>query len=304
MRENNKSGNRDLAKPFLKWAGGKGQLLQEIRKYYPFSTDPKIKKYAEPFVGGGAVLFDILNKYDLDEVYISDINAELINAYTIIRDDVDNLIKQLKELQDRYLAGDSEERKHVFLSMRSRFNELKTTKTLGVESAALMIALNKTCFNGLYRVNQKGEFNVPAGAYKNPIICDENNLRVVSSKLKKVQIVCGDYQESSVFIDDSTFVYCDPPYRPLTKTSSFNSYTESLFNDENQLELAHFVQEIQNRGAKIVVSNSDPKNVDETDEFFDKAYEAQIIHRVSASRMINSKASARGRISELLISNF
>ncbi len=304
MREKSISKDGDSAKPFLKWAGGKGQLLQQIRSYYPFSTDPKIKKYAEPFVGGGAVLFDILNRFSLDEVYISDINAELINAYLIIRDDVENLILQLNDLQEQYLSGDSEERKKVFLKMRTRFNELKAGQALGVESAALMIALNKTCFNGLYRVNQKGEFNVPVGAYRNPLICDANNLRNVSSKLQKVQIVCGDYRESSDFIDDSTFVYFDPPYRPLTKTASFNSYTENLFNDESQLELAHFVQDMQTKGAKIVVSNSDPKNVDESDEFFDKAYEAQIIRRVSANRMINSKASARGRISELLISNF
>lgn len=305
MREKREGKKSDLAKPFLKWAGGKGQLLQEIRKYYPFSTDQNITRYAEPFVGGGAVLFDILNRYQLDEVYISDINAELINAYQIIRDDADGLIVKLKELQNQYLASNSaDDRKQVYKSMRSRFNELKITQTLGIETAALMIALNKTCFNGLYRVNQKGEFNVPAGAYKSPLICDENNLRNVSSKLKNVQIICGDYSQSASFIDEHTFVYCDPPYRPLTKTASFNSYTEHLFNDEKQLELAYFVQEIQDKGAKIVVSNSDPKNVDEDDNFFDKAYEAQIIHRVSANRMINSKASARGRISELLISNF
>lgn len=304
MQENSKAGKNDLAKPFLKWAGGKGQLLQEIRQFYPFSEDSKIRKYAEPFVGGGAVLFDILNQFDLDEVYISDINAELINTYIVIRDDVGSLIEQLKVLQEQYLAFDTDGRKESFLDMRARFNELKAGQTLGVESAALMIALNKTCFNGLYRVNQKGEYNVPAGAYKNPLICDENNLINVSAKLKNVQIICGDYRESSNFIDDSTFVYFDPPYRPLTKTSSFNSYTENLFDDEKQLELAYFVQEMQNKGAKIVISNSDPKNVDEADEFFDNAYEAQIIHRVTANRMINSKASARGRISELLISNF
>ena len=183
------------AKPFLKWAGGKGQLLREIEKYYPFE-DGKIKKYAEPFVGGGAVLFDILSKYDLDEVYISDINAELINTYCIIRDDIDNLIALLTALQNDFLPLDTDNRKVYYMQKRARFNDLKVNgkENINIEKAALMIFLNKTCFNGLFRVNKKGLFNVPMGAYKNPLICDENNLRAVSEKLQRVTIVCGDYR--------------------------------------------------------------------------------------------------------------
>lgn len=293
-----------MAKPFLKWAGGKGQLLKEIEKYYPFEKDNNITKYAEPFVGGGAVLFDILNKYNLSEIYISDINAELINAYKTIRDDIDGLLVILSQFEHDYLTLQEKDRKEAYLAKRARFNELKANNTMGVEMAALMIFLNKTCFNGLYRVNRKGEYNVPMGAYKNPQICSEDNLRNVSEKLKNVQIVCGDYKDSESFIDEKTFVYFDPPYRPLTPTANFTSYTEGLFDDKNQLELAEFVQKMNDKSAKVVVSNSDPKNMNEDDNFFDDTYASHNIKRVSATRMINRSSEKRGPINELLISNF
>jgi len=292
------------AKPFLKWAGGKGQLLSEIGKHYPFADKRHITKYAEPFVGGGAVLFDVLNKHTVDEVYISDINAELINTYTTIRDNPEELIARLKTMEEDYLAKDAVERKNTYLAARTRFNLLKREGIRDAEAAALMIFLNRTCFNGLYRVNRAGDYNVPMGAYKNPQICNEDNLLAVSKKLQNANIVCGDYKDSASFIDDRTFVYFDPPYRPLTKTASFTSYTEHLFDDRNQLELANFVQELDNKGALIVISNSDPKNTDENDNFFDDAYSKQNIRRVSANRMINRNSDARGKINELLITNF
>lgn len=292
-------------KPFLKWAGGKGQLLAEIEKYYPFE-DGVITKYAEPFVGGGAVLFDILSKYDLEEVYISDINAELINSYRIIRDDIDELIAMLMVMQSEFVPMDKEHRKVYYMAKRERFNDLKVNgnETVNIEKAALMIFLNKTCFNGLFRVNKKGLFNVPMGSYKNPMICDEDNLRAVSDKLQRVKIVCGDYRESADFIDENTFVYFDPPYRPITATASFTAYTENLFNDKEQIELARFVDEMHRKGAKIVISNSDPKNSNAEDDFFDNIYSSHKIKRVEASRMINCNSEARGKIKELLISNF
>ena len=294
-----------VVKPFLKWAGGKGQLLKEIENYYPFN-DGRITKYAEPFVGGGAVLFDILSKYDLEEVYISDINAELINTYCIIRDDIDELIEMLMVMQNEFVPLDTEHRKVYYLNKRDRFNELKVNSdvNLNAEKAALMIFLNKTCFNGLFRVNKKGLFNVPMGAYKNPMICDEKNLRAVSDKLQNVTIVCGDYRKSAEFIDENTFVYFDPPYRPLTNTASFTAYTENLFNDAEQIKLAEFVNAMHNKGAKIVVSNSDPKNGSAEDDFFDNIYSAHKIKRVEATRMINCNSESRGKIKELLISNF
>lgn len=292
------------AKPFLKWAGGKGQLLTEIGKYYPFAEKKHIKKYAEPFVGGGAVLFDVLNKHTVDEVYISDINAELINTYITIRDNSDELISRLKTMESDYLAKDADARKKAYLEARARFNALKRDSIRDAEAASLMIFLNRTCFNGLYRVNKAGDYNVPMGAYKNPQICNEDNLLNVSKKLQNANIVCGDYKDSASFIDDKTFVYFDPPYRPLTKTANFTSYTEQLFDDNKQLELANFVQDLDNKGALIVISNSDPKNTDENDNFFDDAYSKQNIRRVAANRMINRNSDARGKINELLIANF
>ena len=300
-----KKAEEKTVKPFLKWAGGKGQLLKEIEQYYPFE-DNKITKYAEPFVGGGAVLFDILDKYDPKEVYISDINSELINTHQIIRDDVECLIKMLSFFQDEFIPLDAENRKIYYLKKRERFNELKINgnENNKIEKAALMIFLNKTCFNGLFRVNKKGLFNVPMGAYKNPLICDEKNLKSVSEKLQKVIIVCGDYKNSSDFIDKNTFVYFDPPYRPITDTASFTAYTKNLFNDEKQIELAKFVDDMDKKGAKIVVSNSDPKNTNEEDNFFDNIYSTHKIKRVEATRMISRNSKSRGKIKELLISNF
>ena len=295
---------KPCVKPFLKWAGGKGQLLKELEAYYPF--DETITKYAEPFVGGGAVLFDILSRYELEAVYISDINAELINTYRVVRDEIDGLTALLSQIQTEYRPLDAASRKEYYLRKRERFNTLKVGKSgpEDMEKAALMIFLNRTCFNGLYRVNRKGLFNVPMGAYQNPVICDEENLRMVSRRLQPVTIVCGDFRESADFIDEHTFVYFDPPYRPITNTANFTAYTETLFGDAEQRELARFVEEMHRKGAKIVVSNSDPKNSNEADDFFETIYASHQIKRVEAARMINSNRAARGKIKELLISNF
>lgn len=293
------------AKPFLKWAGGKGQLLKEIERYYIFD-DKGINKYAEPFVGGGAVLFDVLNKFSLEAVYVSDVNRDLIETYIVVRDHLDDMLEYLASYELKFSHMDQDERKAYYMIQRGLFNKLKyvNIEACVIEKSALMVFLNKTCFNGLYRVNRKGLFNVPVGAYKNPCICDQNNLKAVSEKLQNVQIVCGDYRNSADFIDDNTFVYFDPPYRPLTATASFTSYTETQFDDERQRELANYVNFLNEKGAKIVVSNSDPKNVDDEDNFFDEIYAAHNIKRVEAVRMINSKASKRGKIKELLITNF
>lgn len=204
--------NKPKAKPFLKWAGGKGQLLAQIKNHYPDELGKRICKYAEPFVGGGAVLFDVLSNYDIDEVYISDANAELINTYIVIRDDVDALINLLKQYEYVYLPMEKDDRKEFFYEKRARFNCLKKADQRTIEQAALFIFLNRTCFNGLYRVNAKGEYNVPMGSYKMPTICDEENLRSVSKALANVTIVCADYKKSAYFMDEQTFAYFDPPY--------------------------------------------------------------------------------------------
>ena len=297
--------DRIECKPFIKWVGGKGQLLSEINKLYPVELGKNINKYAEIFVGGGAVLFDILSKYKLDEVYISDKNLELINTYKSIRDDVGILIKLLKEMEEQYTSLNNENRKDYYYKKREEYNSLKINSEVNnIEKAVLFIFLNKTCFNGLYRVNKKGEFNVPMGAYKKPKICDEENLKNVSLALKKVKIIYADYRESESFIDEKTLVYIDPPYRPLNITSSFTSYTENNFNDKEQIELAEYINVLNKKGAKIVISNSDPKNNNIDDNFFDELYKNYNINRVKATRMLNSNASLRGAINELLITNY
>ena len=297
--------NRIECKPFIKWVGGKGQLLSEINKLYPIELGKNINKYAEIFLGGGAVLFDISSKYKLVEVYISDKNLELINTYKSIRDNVDILIKSLKEMEEQYIPLNNEDRKIYYYEKREEYNSLKINSEVNnIEKAILFIFLNKTCFNGLYRVNKKGKFNVPMGAYKKPKICDEENLKNVSLTLRNVKIVYADYRESEKFIDDKTFVYIDPPYRPLNITSSFTSYTENDFNDKEQIELAEYINVLNKKGAKIVISNSDPKNNDIDDNFFDKLYKNYNINRVKATRMLNSNASLRGAINELLITNY
>ena len=289
-------------KPFVKWVGGKGQLIDEIEKLF-LANGKTATKYAEPMVGGGALFFSMLSKYQFEELYISDINAELINAYVAIKRDVETLIERLKEMQMTFLPLDENSRKFYYYNVRDKFNTVKLNDGTSTEKAALFIFLNKTCFNGLYRVNRKGLFNVPMGAFKNPTICDAENLRNIHNALQNVAIVCGDYTLSKSFIDNKTFVYIDPPYRPISETSAFTSYNSDAFDDNEQIRLAKFIDEINAAGAKIVLSNSDPKNVNPEDNFFDDLYKSYRIHRVSATRMINSNAEKRGKISELLIYN-
>ena len=287
-------------KPFVKWAGGKSQLLDVIRTKYP----NKIDKYCEPFVGGGAVLFDVLANYHPKEIMINDINPELTNTYIQIRDNVKSLIKILHEMQSLFWDMDNEQRKEYFYTQRNKYNDLINNPGESETKAALFIFLNKTCFNGLYRVNGKGHYNVPMGSYKKPLICDEEKLKTISELLKNVNIECGDYSKCAEFIDADTFVYIDPPYRPLSETSSFTSYAKTEFGDEQQIQLAHFIEHISEKGAKVVASNSDPKNTDINDNFFDDIYKKFNIDRVNATRMINSNSKGRGLISELLISNY
>lgn len=291
-----------MAKPFIKWAGGKSQLLSEIRKHYPNT----VERYCEPFLGGGAVLFDVLQMFNPAEVLVNDINKELVNTYSQIKTNCDALLEQLKKYQDAYWSSTLEENKKSYFEKRERFNSLKVNGSEKdcVEKAALFIFLNKTCFNGLYRVNSKGLFNVPFNSVKKPLLCDTDNLTECSKLLQNVEITCGDYSQTRSFIDDKTFVYFDPPYRPLSTTSSFTAYSEKDFADKEQIALQKYVDELTQKGAKVVLSNSDPKNSDADDDFFDELYSDYDIERIEAKRMINSKASNRGAVRELLICNY
>lgn len=294
--------NTYLARPFVKWVGGKTQLLDDIKKTLPRDLSRRNEMtYVEPFVGGGAVLFWILQEYpNITRAVINDINAELICTYRVIKYDVENLILELSRLQNEYLPLNEVDRKKYFLAQRERFNEENNSE---VEIAALFIFLNRTCFNGLYRVNSKGKFNVPHGKYSNPRICDEETLRADSAVLQRVEILCGDFAQTGKYAGDNVLYYFDPPYRPLTETSAFTSYAKDGFDDAEQMRLRDFCEQIATRKSLFVASNSDPLNVDNEDVFFDHLYKMFSIKRVSAARMINSKGNGRGAISEIMISN-
>lgn len=296
--------DNQVAKPFVKWAGGKRQLLPLINENLPEQLRKnKINRYVEPFVGGGAVLFDIISKYKFEQIIINDYNEELINLYLHIRNEVKYIIYELKKISDIYLSLNEEERAGFFYDTREQFNK---TKSNTLEKSVLFLFLNKTCFNGLYRVNSKGEFNVPYGRYKSPTILDKDNLNKVSEILSNVTILKGDFSIVEEYVDDKTFVYFDPPYRPLSNTSNFTSYAKNDFNDSEQERLADFFKKLNSKNAKLMLSNSDPKNIDIEDNFFDELYNNPDfkIKRVDAKRSINSKGNGRGKITELLITNY
>lgn len=293
-------------RPFVKWAGGKGSLIPQLNNFYPYELkNGIIKRYIEPFVGGGAVLIDILQKYDVQEAYAFDINIDLINSYNVIKNNIEHLITNLKQLETEYLQLGQEERKNYFYNKRDEYNnyELKENEQ-NIQRAAQFIYLNRTCFNGLYRVNKSGKFNVPVGSYKNPTICDEDNLRNLSQLIQNVQFQYGDYKKSTKYVTENTFVYFDPPYRPLNVTSGFTSYTKEDFNDDNQKELATFYRELNDRDAKLMLSNSNPKNTNQEDTFFDNIYQGFNIDEIYASRMINANSQGRGKISEIVVTNY
>ena len=293
-------------KPFVKWAGGKGSLLNQLNNYYPLELkNGKIECYIEPFVGGGAVLIDILQNYDVKEAYAFDINIDLINSYNVIKNNVEELITNLKLLEKEYLNLEKDDRKKYFYNIRKQYNSYRITKDeMSLQKAIEFIFLNRTCFNGLYRVNKNGDFNVPMGNYKNPTICDEENLRALSELIKNVNFEYGDYKASQKYIKKNTFVYFDPPYRPLNITSGFTSYTKEDFDDENQKELALYYKELNNNNVKVMLSNSNPKNTNKEDCFFENIYKGFNINEVYAKRMINANSNGRGEISELLITNY
>jgi len=275
-------------KPFVKWAGGKRQLIPELLKYIP----KNFNNYFEPFVGGGALFFELYNLGILKnkKVYLFDINEELINAYRVIRDHSNKLIKKLKEFKSKH-------NKEFYYQIRE-LDRSESYKNLdNIIKAARFIYLNKTCFNGLYRVNKKGYFNVPMGRYKNPQIIDEENILAVSNALKNVIIKCCDYKEVLQYAQKSDFLYFDPPYYPLNQTANFTSYTRYDFLEKEQLELFETFKTLVNKGCFILESNSDT-------DFIRNLYREFTIEKVLANRAINSKSNGRGKITEVLIRNY
>jgi DNA adenine methylase len=277
-------------KPFVKWVGGKRQLLEQFKSmhlYPPDQFDIKTGRYFEPFVGGGAVFFDLKPQ----KAFLSDLNNELVITYNIIKNNVEPLIKSLKKHKNT---------KEYFLKIRAK----DVSKLTDLQIASRFIYLNRTCFNGLYRVNSHGGFNVPFAGNKNPLICDEINLRKISKALKNVVIKNQDYREVLKKAKKGDFVYFDPPYYPINKTSSFTSYTKEAFLEKEQIELRNTFVELTKRGCLVMLSNSDTPFINKIYKEIKIKGKLITVHEVGANRMINSKASGRGKITEVLVTNY
>lgn len=274
-------------KPFLKWVGGKGRVISQLEKYFP----SEYGSYFEPFVGGGAVYFDIEAKI----ATINDINKSLVGAYINIRDHVDLLIKELTDLQQRYYSLDEDKQKQMFYEIRDEYNDIRDKSSL--KKSALLIFLNKTCFNGMYRENRSGKFNVPFGKHQKPTICDENNLRHVANRLKNTTILSETYKVAIKEAKAGDFVYLDPPYHPINPTSSFTSYSEADFLEKDQVELKELIDELTTRKCKVMLSNSDTPFIQNLYRDYRKEY-------ISVARSINANGDGRGKISEIVVLNY
>ena len=292
------------AKPFIKWVGGKSQLIEQLDAQLPADFDSlENVTYIEPFVGGGAMLFYMLQHYpNINHAIINDINPDLTTCYRTVRDNPKELIASLQDIENTYFSLNTEEaRKEFFIVVRNRYNEKNLDP---IENTTKFFFLNKTCFNGLYRVNKKGLFNVPFGRYSNPTICNPETILKDSELLQRVEILNGDFEETFKYAQGNTLFYFDPPYRPLSDTSSFNNYAKEAFNDDAQIRLKKYCDRINDAGFKFMLSNSDGKSVNGEDNFFDVLYAAYQIERVLASRSINSNPNKRGELTEILVRNY
>lgn len=292
------------AKPFIKWVGGKGQLIEQLEALLPADfAERENVTYIEPFVGGGAMLFYMLQTYpNIKSAVINDINPNLTLCYQVVRDNPTELIKSLNAIQSEFFnLRTEEERKIFFLQQRELFNSKSLNK---IDNTTLFFFLNRTCFNGLYRVNKAGKFNVPFGKYTTPTICDSATIYADSKLLQKVDIMTGDFERTFAKIKGNTFFYFDPPYRPLSNTSSFNDYSKEDFNDDAQIRLKLFCDRLNENGVNFMLSNSDCLAKDGTDRFFDDLFMDYSIDRVWASRNVNAIASKRGKLTELIVRNY
>lgn len=281
------------AKPFMKWAGGKSQLLGQFQKYYPKELKVgRVKKYFEPFLGGGALFLDITQNFSIESAFLTDINEELILAYKVIQRNPESLIEFLWKYSKQYYNLSEEERKEYFYEVRTNLNiqrfqiNYRRYSENWIPRAAQLIFLNKTCFNGLFRLNKKGEFNVPFGRYKNPKILDEENILALSKILQIAEINAGNFYSTENKIDENSFVYFDPPYRPISKTSSFTSYSKYSFNEPEQIQLGKYFSKLNlEKNPKLMLSNSEPKNENPDDTFFDDLFDGFYINKVNANRI-------------------
>jgi len=272
------------ARPVIKWAGGKTQLLAQFEALYP--SPREIRRYVEPFVGSAAVFFRVQESLKPARALLLDSNEDLIALYEALRDDVDGLVKQLRALRSRH------SHEHYYKLRAQQPGRLATTRR-----AARLIYLNKTCYNGLYRVNSRGEFNVPIGRYSNPLILDEPNLRAASRALKGVRLRVADFRQAPRYARRGDFFYFDPPYQPLSKTSSFTSYTNGAFRERDQIDLAEVFEKLDAKGCLVMLSNSDTP-------FVRELYARYGVEKVYARRAINSRADRRGTITEVVVRNY
>ncbi len=292
------------AKPFIKWVGGKTQLIEQLEALLPADFDTwEDVTYIEPFVGGGAMLFYMLQTHsNIKSAIINDINQDLTTCYKVVRDYPAELIASLHDIQREYYALTTDnERKQFFMLMRDEFNTKNITP---IRNTTLFFFLNRTCFNGLYRVNKAGLFNVPFGKYETPTICDPDTILSDSKLLQNVEILTGDYQQTLAYAKGNTLFYFDPPYRPLSNTSSFNSYAKEAFNDIAQQRLKDFCDRVEQAGFKFMLSNSDCFNTPLKDRFFEDLYFNYIIDRVWAARSVNANPVKRGKLQEILVHNY
>lgn len=295
------------AKPFVKWAGGKGNLLAQLESLLPTNFDELTDvTYIEPFVGGGAMLFHMLNNHkNIRRVVINDINADLIRSYKLIKDNPNELVERLKMIEDNFYRFDDLGRRELYYAYRDQYNMEDIDPN---ERSALFIFLNRTCFNGLYRVNSKGQFNVPYGRYRNPIICNEEVILADHELLNRVEVVIrpsGDYKlvKMNLSRKGKNFIYFDPPYRPLSETSYFKDYSSLPFGDREQSDLKTFCDTLSDKGCLIMLSNSDSKNADGS-SFFEDLYENYDFQRIYAPRFINAFPEKRIKLTEVLIRNY
>ncbi len=298
-------------RPFLKWAGGKSQLLQRYHSLFPEELkNGTVDSYVEPFLGGGAVFFEVAQSYAIQRASLSDVNRDIVLAYRVVRSAVDELIGCLEPYARKYTSMPIDRRERFFYEVRTRFNgsmrdlNYQHQSTEWTSRAAQLIFLNRTCFNGLFRLNKQGEFNVPFGRYKSPRILDEDNLRGASELLQVAHIEAADFEDTDERVASHSFVYLDPPYRPISSTASFTSYSGNGFGDEEQIRLARWFRRLDALGSKLMLSNSDPKNIDAHDNFIDDLYSGYRIRRIPARRAINSDGRKRGRINEVVVTNY
>ncbi len=282
--------NTPKAHPFVKWAGGKSRVVDQIAKFFP-SAD-QFGSYYEPFLGSAALYFAISPR----KGRLNDQNKTLINTYVVIRDSVELLIVELNKLQQEYYScADIDQKKQYYLDRRLEFNSISTPKS--IRKSALFIFLNKTGFNGMYRENNSGQYNIPFGKHNRPLICDEINLRVVSGDLSDIDLTSTSYEEAIKDVKPKDLVYLDPPYYPLNPTSNFTEYQAGGFSVDDQKKLRDIFEQLDKQGCYVVMSNSACKEIDEL-------YDGYNISRIQVARAINSKSNKRGKIDEAIITNF